>query len=61
MKKLIWIRRRARRIMGFYDLTRGNARCIRVAVQAAAEDWGHLNAKVAEVATLKRCLQESIL
>jgi hypothetical protein len=43
MSKFIWIRRRARMIMGFYELTPGSAKAIRVAVQSAAEDWQWLN------------------
>lgn len=44
MKKLHWIHRRARRIMGFYNLTPGCTKAIRVAVQAAYEDWQYFRA-----------------
>lgn len=43
MTKLIWIRRRARRILHAYHLPPNCAKARRVAVKAAAEDWVYFN------------------
>lgn len=42
MSRLIWIRRRARRIMAAYVFPTG-CKAIRVAVAHAAEDWQAFN------------------